>query len=89
MVRLSVRAHPRARHEEIRAANGGSVEIWLRAPAIDGRANDGIERMISDALGLRRSAVRIVRGATSRDKLIEIECTDLGILERLHRGHPD
>jgi len=46
------------------------------APPLDGRANDGVCRLLADVLGVRRSAVTIVRGDRARDKLVAVEGID-------------
>ena len=44
----------------------------MRARPIEGAATAAAERVLAEALGLRPRQVRVVRGATSRDKLVEI-----------------
>ena len=43
------------------------------APAVEGAANSALIRLLADALGISRRDVRIVAGATSRQKLVVIE----------------
>ena len=45
----------------------------VREPATDGRANRAVEDALARALGVRRAAVRIVGGRTSRRKLVEVD----------------
>lgn len=54
----------------------------VRAPALDGRANDAILAAVAAALGLRARQVRLVHGQTSRQKLVEIELASLAELRR-------
>src|SRR3954468_2434542 len=68
-VHLNVRAHPNARREELRLIAPDTVEVWVRASAQAGRANEGIERAVSEAMAIRRSAVQIIRGAHGRAKV--------------------
>lgn len=49
-----------------------ALEVRVRARPIDGAATTAAERVLAGALGLRPRQVRVVRGATSRDKLVEI-----------------
>jgi uncharacterized protein (TIGR00251 family) len=88
-VRVNVRAHPNARKEEVRLVGHRSLEVWVRAPAQDGRANEAIERALSTSLGLRRSAVEIQRGATGREKVVVLTDVDDSVLEGLRRGDSD
>jgi uncharacterized protein YggU (UPF0235/DUF167 family) len=48
------------------------LEVRVRARPVDGAATAAAERVLAEALGLRRRQVRVVRGATSRAKLVEI-----------------
>ena len=46
------------------------------APAVEGAANSALIRMIADDLGVAKRDVRIVAGATSRQKLIVVDGID-------------
>jgi uncharacterized protein YggU (UPF0235/DUF167 family) len=50
--------------------------VHVRAPAADGRANAAVAAALADAFGVRRAAVRIVSGATSRSKVVDIDGVD-------------
>ena len=43
------------------------------APAVEGAANNALVRLLADELGVARRDVRIVAGATSRQKLVVID----------------
>jgi uncharacterized protein (TIGR00251 family) len=51
----------------------GFLKIRLAAPPVDGEANSALVAFIADELGVTRSCVRIVSGATGRRKVLEIE----------------
>jgi uncharacterized protein (TIGR00251 family) len=88
-VRISVRAHPGARREEVRCTGPDSLEVWVRAPARDGRANVDIQRLLSQALSVRKSAVRIVHGQGAREKVFAIEGLEQAQLQSILHGHSD
>jgi hypothetical protein len=52
---------------------GDAWKLDLAAPPVDGKANEECVRYLAEWAGVPRSRVRIVTGATSRRKLIEIE----------------
>jgi uncharacterized protein YggU (UPF0235/DUF167 family) len=58
--------------------------IRVTAPAIEGRANESVSRLVAKRLRVPRSSVTIIRGQRSRDKVIEIDGLDhptlLGVL---------
>jgi uncharacterized protein YggU (UPF0235/DUF167 family) len=50
---------------------------------VDGRANRALIEALADALGVKRSAVRIVAGASARTKVVEVSGIDRPTVERL------
>lgn len=58
----------------------------VTAPAVDGRATRAALLAVAEALGVRRADVRLVTGATSRTKVIEVAGADPDALERLLGG---
>ena len=47
--------------------------IRVSAPPVDGRANDALCRLVAKAAGVAPSRVRVVRGHTARDKVLEVD----------------
>jgi len=72
-VRFQVRLQPRASRNEIAGAHDGALRIRLHAPPVDGAANEALVAFLAERLAVPRRGVRIVTGATSRTKTIEIE----------------
>ena len=46
------------------------------APAVEGAANNALVRLLADELGVARRDVRIVAGASSRQKLVVVDNLD-------------
>jgi len=69
--RLAVRATPGARSETI-TITGTSVGVKVRAKPQDGAANTAVIRLVARAFDLAPSRVELLRGATSREKLLRI-----------------
>ena len=72
-VRITVTVTPGARSERIERIDASRLRVAVTAPAREGRANDAVVRAVARFLGVRVSAVRIVRGLASRSKIIEIK----------------
>lgn len=51
----------------------GSYRATLTAPPVDGAANDALIDLLHDTWAVPKSSVRIVRGKSSRMKLIEVD----------------
>jgi uncharacterized protein YggU (UPF0235/DUF167 family) len=73
MLRVAVVAHPWARAERIEVHDDDTVGVWVRARPVEGQANDAIARLLASALGLRSRQVKIVGGAASRRKIVEVD----------------
>ena len=69
--RLAVRATPGARSETI-TITGTGVGVKVRAKPQDGAANTAVIRLVARAFDLAPSRVELLRGATSREKLLRI-----------------
>ncbi|HEY0326863.1 MAG TPA: DUF167 domain-containing protein [Allosphingosinicella sp.] len=71
--RLAVRASPNAATDAIfLPEEGGALRVRVTAPPEDGRANAAILALLAKALGQPPSSLTLLRGASARDKLIEI-----------------
>jgi len=73
MARLTVKVHPRAKRTVLTGRLGDAWKLDLAAPPVDGKANQECVRFFAELAGVPRSRVRIVQGATSRIKVVEIE----------------
>jgi len=71
-VTFAVRVVPRASKKEIVGVHGDALKVRLTAPPVEGRANDALIAFLAQWLGVRKSQVEIVAGATSRRKMIRI-----------------
>jgi uncharacterized protein (TIGR00251 family) len=72
-VRFAVRLTPRSAVEGVEGVVDGALKVRVMAPAVEGAANTALIRVVADELGIARSDVRIVAGATSRRKLIVVD----------------
>ena len=86
MARLTVKVHPRAKRSGIAGRFGEAWKLDLAAPPVDGKANDECVRFLAELADVPRARVRIVTGASSRTKLVEIEGIEQAELEAKVRG---
>jgi len=70
---ISIRLQPRARRNEVVGERAGAVVIRLTAPPVDGKANAALCTFVARAAGVPPSRVSVVRGQTSRDKVVRVE----------------
>jgi uncharacterized protein (TIGR00251 family) len=69
---LTVRVTPRAARDEITGFEGDVLRVRLRAPPVEGQANDSLRRLLAGVLRVRLDEVALVSGARSRTKRLRI-----------------
>jgi len=79
--KISVRVQANARRDEIVGFREAVLLVRVVAPALDGRANRALCRLLAKRLGVARSSVTIVHGDRSRDKLVRVEGVDQASLD--------
>ena len=82
---LSIKLQPRASMNEIGEPLGNELRIKVTAPPVDAAANEALLRLLADTLGCPRGRVELVRGHTSRHKVVKLHGLDIdSVLTRLH-----
>jgi uncharacterized protein (TIGR00251 family) len=69
---LSVKLQPRASADAIGEPLGPELRIKVTAPPVEAAANDALVRLLAERLDCPRHAVELVRGHTSRHKLVRL-----------------
>lgn len=73
-MKISTRLKPNSRHrEEVVANDDGSLTVYTKTPAIEGRANAAAVKLLAKHFGVAPSKVKLVRGAASRYKVFEVD----------------
>lgn len=65
---FQVRVTPKARQNRLRL-EGDTIRVWVTAAPEDGKANAAVQDLLAKSLGVARSRLSLLRGATSRDKV--------------------
>jgi uncharacterized protein YggU (UPF0235/DUF167 family) len=73
MAYLRLRVTAGASRDGIAGWQGGVLRLRVAAAPERGKANEAVLRLLTAALGVERRRLRLVRGATSRDKVVEVE----------------
>jgi len=71
-VTLAVKVQPRAPTNEVGEAPGPELRLQVTAPPVDAAANEAVIRLLAKKFACPRSAVQILRGQTSRHKVIRL-----------------
>jgi hypothetical protein len=69
---IKVRVRPKASKNEVLGYRGDTLRLSVKSPPEGGKANEAVIALLSEALGVGKSQVRIVRGHTLRDKLVVV-----------------
>lgn len=73
-MKISTRLKPNSRHrEEVVSNDDGSLIVYTKAPAIEGRANAAAAKLLAKHFGVAPSKIKLVRGAISKYKVFEID----------------
>lgn len=86
MTDVSIRLQPRARRDEVVGERAGAIVIRVTAPPVDGKANAALCAFVARAAGVPPSRVSVVRGQTSRDKVVRVDGVDGKLLKKALLG---
>jgi hypothetical protein len=70
---LAIKAIPNAARNEVTGWLGDALKVKVHAPPVEGRANEELCAFLAERLGLPRRAITVLRGDTSRQKLVRID----------------
>ncbi|MDS9466142.1 DUF167 domain-containing protein [Paracoccus sp. MBLB3053] len=68
---IAVRVTPRASRNAI-SVDDGVIRVWVTTVPEDGKANAAVVKLLSKAMGIAKSRLELVRGATARDKVFRV-----------------
>ncbi|MBI1961480.1 MAG: YggU family protein [Parcubacteria group bacterium] len=70
--RITIKITPRSKENKIVGLKNGILRVRIAAPPVEGKANRALVAFLADAWGVSKSSIRIVRGETSREKVLEV-----------------
>ncbi len=71
-MRVTIRVRPGSARPAVGGQYDGALVVRVRERAVDGKATAAALEALAQALGVRQRDVRLVSGATSRAKVVEI-----------------
>jgi hypothetical protein len=72
MPKINLRVIPRARQNKITTDTDGTLRVHITAAPVDGAANGAVIRALAEHFRVPKSQIKIVRGETSRNKIVEL-----------------
>jgi uncharacterized protein YggU (UPF0235/DUF167 family) len=86
-VKVLLRVRPGASRDKVGGrydgVGGPALVVAVKARAVEGQATKAVLESVATAFGVRRPAVTLVRGATSRDKLVDVAGNESELSRRL------
>ena len=81
-VELQIRVRPKSRRNSVELGDAGRVTVRVTAAPERGKANAAVVALLAKKLGVPKSSVTLVRGLTSRHKVVKVD----GVTEGEVRG---
>lgn len=70
-MKISLKVIPGAKKDAL-SEEDGTIKVHLRAPAVDGKANEALIKFLAGHYGVKTSRIEIIKGLKSRHKIINI-----------------
>ncbi len=71
-MRISVRVIPRAKINRVEVQSDGTLRVHTTTAPTDGKATNDVIKMLAEHYNVPKTSIKLLRGATSRDKVFEI-----------------
>ncbi|MEW6067238.1 MAG: DUF167 domain-containing protein [Nitrospirota bacterium] len=73
---LKIKVQPRSSKKGISAISDNTIKVCVNAPPAGGAANGELIEILSEAFDIKKTAIKIIRGKSSKDKIVEIQGID-------------
>jgi uncharacterized protein len=81
--RLAVRIKPNSARDQVMGFKDSAWQIRIAAPPVEGKANEKLIEFLSEVLKVRKSAISIEKGHTSRNKRLTVDGVSHAMLQSL------
>ena len=71
-MRVNIKVHARSKRESVTALPDGSLKVELKAPPVEGSANEAICELLAEHYKVHKRDVKVVIGSTNNKKVVEI-----------------
>jgi uncharacterized protein (TIGR00251 family) len=69
---IDILVQPRSAKEEFGPVHDDRIKVYVKAPPVDGAANQAVIRLLSQTFGVAKRNIEVVRGHSSRRKTVRI-----------------
>ncbi len=81
---VDIHVMPNAARTQLQGLHDGALRVRLHAPPVDGKANLALQAWLAETLGIPKSAVELIRGATVRRKQLRVAASHVAQAQWLH-----
>lgn len=71
-MKINVRVIPRAKINRVEVQSDGTLRVHTTTAPTDGKATADVIKMLAEHYGVPKTSIKLIRGATSRDKVFEL-----------------
>ena len=71
-MKINIKVHARSKRESVVKQPDGSYKVEVKAPPVEGAANEAICELLASHFGVHKRDVSVVTGATNNKKVVEI-----------------
>ncbi len=71
-MKISVKVKPQAKQDRIEKIGLDSYVVWVKAKAVEGKANQAVVKILSEYFDIAKSKVVLIKGKRARDKIFMV-----------------
>ena len=71
-MKISVKVKPQAKEDRVEKIGLNDYIIWVKAKAIEGKANQAVVKILSEYFDIAKSKVVLIKGKKARDKIFMV-----------------
>ena len=72
-MKISVKVKPQAKEDRVEKIGLNDYIIWVKAKAIDGKANQAVVKILSEYFDIAKSKVALIKGKKARNKVFMLD----------------
>lgn len=71
-MKIGLTVKPNSKKGPLVEETEGGLVVYVREPAVDGKANTAVVKLLSKYFDVPKTGIRILKGQSGRSKLVEI-----------------
>ncbi|MEA3560970.1 MAG: DUF167 domain-containing protein, partial [Candidatus Omnitrophota bacterium] len=71
-MKIFVKVKPQAKEGRVEKKGGDNYLVWVKAKAIEGKANQAVIKILSEYFDITKNRVILIKGKKARDKIFTV-----------------